>query len=340
MDSTVNPYFSAGSNIASTIVGAAYDAYQQNRNREWNEQMMDKQNEFSLNMWNMTNEYNKPANQVARMHEAGLNPLYYGLDGSSANSFESAQALGYERAKAPNIDNPVESYQKAAALNAQIDNLKADTRKKLADAEGQEISNLNAQDLIDLDKQERDARITNLFAQANEADANAALAGQKTTLTEVETRYKETLNAIAQIESKYKEPLMEAVVNKTNAETHWLEYRQELEDARLALDNVNSEAQRTLAYKRVDYLEEQVKIAGEDARVAGEMVDAKLKEAKGDATYAKNKTALGYINETLKGVATVIATVKLSGGANGKAASAVSMVNKYFRGGQSPRKGR
>lgn len=107
--------------------------------RDWNEAMMDKQNQWSLDMWNMTNEYNSPSAQVARLRQAGLNPLYYGLDGTSAKAFESAGALGYDRANMAGMTNPLQvglqdymsmkSMQKDIDLkNAQIDKLNADTQ--------------------------------------------------------------------------------------------------------------------------------------------------------------------------------------------------------------------
>lgn len=61
--------------------------------QEYNERMMDKANAFSLDMWNRTNAYNTPAAQLQRLNDAGLNPLYYGLDGSAAGNVSSAQAL-------------------------------------------------------------------------------------------------------------------------------------------------------------------------------------------------------------------------------------------------------
>lgn len=109
--------------------------------RAWNEAMMDKQNEWSLNMWNKTNEYNDPSAQVKRLRDAGLNPLYYGLDGSSANGMQSAQALGYDRASMAQMANPLqvgaeglragaEFVKDLKAKQAQIDNLNQDTAKK------------------------------------------------------------------------------------------------------------------------------------------------------------------------------------------------------------------
>lgn len=44
------------------------------------------QNQFNLDMWNMSNEYNSPAKQLERLRDAGLNPLFYGLDGNSNNN--------------------------------------------------------------------------------------------------------------------------------------------------------------------------------------------------------------------------------------------------------------
>ena len=104
--------------------------------REWNEQMMDKQNEWSLNMWNKTNEYNSPSAQVQRLRDAGLNPLYYGLDGSSANGLESAQALGYQRAESPNYGNAVQT-----GLNTYAQMKSLDKEIELKDAQIDEIKN-------------------------------------------------------------------------------------------------------------------------------------------------------------------------------------------------------
>lgn len=136
-------------NGASTLLGtiAGYKANKKlaEQQQEWNEKMMDKQNEWSLNMWNMTNEYNTPSAQVQRMRDAGLNPLYYGLDGSSANGLESAQALGYQRAEAPNFGNVGAAALQGASIakdielkNAQIDKLGADAESTKLDNEFKE----------------------------------------------------------------------------------------------------------------------------------------------------------------------------------------------------------
>ena len=97
--------------------------------RSWNEKMVAEQNVWNEQMWNKANEYNSPTAQVERLRDAGLNPLYYGLDGSSANGLESANPLGYERAQIGAIDNPIAAGLSAAAQVAQISNIQANTAK-------------------------------------------------------------------------------------------------------------------------------------------------------------------------------------------------------------------
>ena len=123
-------FINGASSIGSSVVNYFLNKKLAKEQREWNEQMMDKQNDWSLNMWNKTNEYNNPSNQLQRLLDAGLNPLYYGLDGTSANGLESSQPLGYERANVSNIDNPIAAGISATLAQAQLENMQADTAKK------------------------------------------------------------------------------------------------------------------------------------------------------------------------------------------------------------------
>lgn len=113
--------------------------------RDWNEQMQDKANAWSLDMWNKTNEYNSPTAQVERLREAGLNPLYYGLDGSSANAIQSAQALGYDRASVAGMTNPlqagIEGALSAASLKKDIELKNAQIDKLGEEASGTKLDN-------------------------------------------------------------------------------------------------------------------------------------------------------------------------------------------------------
>lgn len=99
------------------------------KQRNWSERLYNEQNAWNYEMWQQQNEYNSPLNQIERLKAAGLNPLYYGLDGSSAGEVTAAQPLAYERASIDNMPNPVASGMAAAAQVAQISNLQANTAK-------------------------------------------------------------------------------------------------------------------------------------------------------------------------------------------------------------------
>lgn len=114
--------------------------------RAFSEEQTAKQNAWNYQMWKEATEYDNPVNQVERLRDAGLNPLFYGLDGNASQSAPSAaQPLGYERAEAPRYNNPISdaidaftgirSMEKDIELkNAQIDKIKSDTK-------GQELDN-------------------------------------------------------------------------------------------------------------------------------------------------------------------------------------------------------
>lgn len=69
-------------------------------------------NAFNERMWNQQNEYNSPANQRARLEQAGLNP-YLMLDGGSAGVAESAPTADQSGTQvAPDIGSTIASgYQ-------------------------------------------------------------------------------------------------------------------------------------------------------------------------------------------------------------------------------------
>lgn len=71
------------------------------------------QNDWNMMMWNKENEYNSPAAKLARLQAAGLNPLFYGLDGAgTASSLQSADLANQQ---APQLD--------AGAIGSSMSNL-------------------------------------------------------------------------------------------------------------------------------------------------------------------------------------------------------------------------
>lgn len=108
-----------------------FNAEQAEIQRKWSEAMADKQNAWNYERWLEQNEYNSPTAQYQRLRDAGLNPLFYGLDGTgNAGELTAAQPLGYERANMGNMPNPGAAFADTAMQVAQIANIQADTAKK------------------------------------------------------------------------------------------------------------------------------------------------------------------------------------------------------------------
>lgn len=136
----------AGISAAGSIIGAGATAVgqanlnkknrkfaeeQSEKQREWSEKMYHEQNAWNYEMWNAENEYNSPAAQKQRLLDAGLNPLYYGLDGTgNANDLEAAQPLGYDQASLVGQVNPYAGFGDIATKVAQVANIQADTALK------------------------------------------------------------------------------------------------------------------------------------------------------------------------------------------------------------------
>lgn len=121
------------------------------KNRTYNFNLAQLQNKWNLEQWNRENEYNSPAQQMARLKAAGLNPdmMYQsgtsGLTAASSPSMTAGapsspvdmSALGQKRT----IGDAIHQGLQDSLVGAQIDVMKSQARKNNADAGGQEITN-------------------------------------------------------------------------------------------------------------------------------------------------------------------------------------------------------
>ena len=157
-----NSLISGGAGIISGLFGALgqniainkqIKAQQEEneKNRTYNFNLAQLQNKWNLEQWNRENEYNSPAQQMARLKAAGLNPdmMYQnGTSGWPAASSPSMtagapsspvdmSALGQKRT----IGDAIHQGLQDALVGAQIDVMQSEARKNNADAGGQEITN-------------------------------------------------------------------------------------------------------------------------------------------------------------------------------------------------------
>lgn len=119
------------------------------KNREYNLMLAQQQNQWNQEQWERENEYNTPVNQIGRLKQAGLNPdLAYGS--GVAQSLASSSPQMTSGAPSTPVDmSPLgqkltlgQAIQQSLAnelTQAQIDNIKANSRKTEAESGLSEI---------------------------------------------------------------------------------------------------------------------------------------------------------------------------------------------------------
>lgn len=132
----------AGSQLASTAIGAAATGKQNRKSRAFSREMYDRQRRDSLADWAMQNEYNSPLAQMQRLRAAGLNPNLVYENGAthSAQPIRSSEAPSWRPVAADysGIGNAagagIEAYYSVQEKQAQIDNLKTQNTVMFQDA--------------------------------------------------------------------------------------------------------------------------------------------------------------------------------------------------------------
>lgn len=77
----------AGAALLGQGINAASTGNANRKNREFQREMYDRQYQDALKMWNMSNTYNSPQEQMKRLQAAGLNPnLIYGSGGQTGGT--------------------------------------------------------------------------------------------------------------------------------------------------------------------------------------------------------------------------------------------------------------
>lgn len=102
---------------------------------EYNRFLQTMQNDFTESMWNKTNEYNSPLNQLSLYEAAGINPnvAIGAMSGNTAaNSVQGGSASGVD-APVPGIPDFGSALLDSMVTDAQVENLQADTEKKEAE---------------------------------------------------------------------------------------------------------------------------------------------------------------------------------------------------------------
>lgn len=141
-------FFGSGFNglngLLGGFLGASYASKEAQKNRDFQSAEAEKARKWQSNEWtrqfNLTNQFNSPSEQMKRFAMAGLNPnLIYGsiVNGSASPSTPGTPIpTGSDASSAvgSNVASAFQSFGDIPLRRAQIENIEADTAKKLSDA--------------------------------------------------------------------------------------------------------------------------------------------------------------------------------------------------------------
>lgn len=129
-----------GLGLIGGLIGANSAKKAQNRANQANIELAKMQNDWAIAQWERENEYNTPENQMQRLKDAGINPNMAYANGNLSNI--SAQSPTIQRAQvnpylgdAQNMQSTIQNMLQLMQLKSVIENTKADTKKKVADAQ-------------------------------------------------------------------------------------------------------------------------------------------------------------------------------------------------------------
>lgn len=107
------------------LLGYPINRAAEDRSFQRNVQLMKMQNDFNVNMWNRTNAYNSPSNQVKLLRDAGINPAMVTPGTSQASEVTSASAsVPYNQDAASPLRDAATSALSALQTEAQLSKLR------------------------------------------------------------------------------------------------------------------------------------------------------------------------------------------------------------------------
>ena len=134
---------SGGLGAISSIFSNKAQSKENDRMRDWNEYMYDKQYENNIKLWKMQNKYDLPSAQKQRLIDAGLNPdlMYSGSGISPSPNLHAAVSGSPSAGSLPGYGGVADAFNQGRLIDAQIRNIDANTEKTKSETEGQGYQN-------------------------------------------------------------------------------------------------------------------------------------------------------------------------------------------------------
>lgn len=131
-----------------SVVGAVLNPFLQWQQNRYNQRLMEQQNQWNLEQWQRETAYNSPSAQMQRLAAAGINPALAFSQGQLVNEAAASPQMQASQGRAPQVDASL--FAQLDLMQAQADNLRADSEKKRSETEYQGYINAVEKELQDI----------------------------------------------------------------------------------------------------------------------------------------------------------------------------------------------
>lgn len=248
--------------IGTSLIGGALNAWSTHKtnqmnmkiaqmNNEFNEAMLERQMDFSREMWNAENEYNSPANQMELRREAGLNP--YMIDDGYTGTASSPGSVGMPTASPVQFTAPQFDTGTVVGAIGQLGNLMTNGFLARQQGVGQQIENQYAEAM-------NQAKLALMFEQINETGFKAKKSGLEWQL--MNDTY-DNLALKTQLENDY----LQSSITVNKAQAAVMQWDAKLKEVELAFLPQEKQAELAIRAQELVNLQLQGKISEQQCKL-------------------------------------------------------------------------
>lgn len=312
----------AASGVLGGLISGAFQKRAQKRQQKYNIELMNLANEFTEDMWNKSNEYNTPSNQLDLYTSAGINPnvaIANMGDHTGASPVQSAsQSAGEFGPDVPFDADLGEQRRQDAVAEAQIN--KTNAEAELIRKQSGKYNELT------------DAQIDQLVAMAEKARQDGKLSEAQ-------------MNQVNELTPILRDQGLEGI-NKLKGEIKVLEANeksilQAVEESKKKIEVMKSEEAANYASaeesrERTELIKQEQegqKVENENKKKQGKLIDEEVKKKKAEAIYEAIRVELLKHNVNIDDPSSKRAFMKLADDlANAKDENTAKRILKQFTG--------
>lgn len=262
------------------------------------------------------NQYQSIGAQVRQMQDSGINPAVAagGLQASSPASGPSYSGASASLSDGLSSVIPMlqalnvikmdkaENARKQEAHEVGVRKTEAEIKNIESRTKGQDFSNEHAEEIFKLDKDEREARISHVFASIDEKEANSKLIRANTSLSELKSDYQRFMNSIAEVDAKTRESVIDSMLRSADAERLFIQSERELNELRKKYAEEDRPSQKRILAAQLEEAESQADYMKKRKEKNQQIVDAEVKALEGDARYSSHKFGLDLAGKISTGL--------------------------------------